>query len=156
MNADVAVFANSKSVFSNLHPMQVTIDGYCFNCNEQFIQYSKAKLFKDTEASNKILEETDPYKQMALGKKIKGFKKQTWESNIPGILNRVNRAKYIQHPDAKQALMNTGERRLGEATKDPHFGIGMNLYAKTVLDPNKWTSKNLMGQILQNLRKDLV
>lgn len=152
---NVVVFASKHSVFSNLHELDIMIDGHIYNSNEQFIQFSKATLFKDHNLAQKILEEKDPYQQMKLGKETKDFKKRIWHANAPRFLNRVNREKYAQHQHACQMLLDTGSRILGEGTKDPIFGIGLNLKDKTVTDASTWTGQNLMGHTLMDIRNSL-
>lgn len=92
---DVHIFASKNAVLSNLHLKDVAIDGRIFNCNEQFIQYSKANLFKDDCTARKILEEADPYKQMEMGKQVKGFKKEVWLNKVPRFLHHINREKFL-------------------------------------------------------------
>ena len=152
---DVTVFASKDSILSNLHEMDVMIDGRIYNTNEQFIQFSKANLFKDPVTAQKILDEPDPYKQMSLGKEVKGYTKTIWEANVPRILNRVNREKYAQNAEAREFLIATGTRTLGEATKHPLFGIGKNRNDPDVTVSNNWQGQNLMGHTLQEIRNHL-
>ena len=67
----------------------------------------------------------------------------------------ANLAKYRQLGYAKQALFDTGSRAIGEATTNPIFGIGLTLNSKTVTDTGSWNGKNLMGQILGEVRGKL-
>ena len=152
---NTVVFSSKHSILSNLHPLKIMIDGRNYNTNEQFIQYSKAVLFKDFENANKVLAENDPYKQMEIGRNIQGYKRHIWQANAPSILNRVNRAKYNQHTHAKEVLISTGTRLIGEATKDRLFGIGQTLTDETVSISSTWTGQNLMGTTLMDIRNDL-
>ena len=149
---EVTVFSSKNSVLSNLHLLDIMIDGRIFNCNEQFIQHSKALLFKDAVKADEILKELDPYKQMELGKKVNGYRKQTWDAHAPRILNRVNREKFAQHKNAREILLATGTRKLGEATKHPTFGIGLNINDDNVTDSSKWKGQNVMGNTLHDIR----
>ena len=135
--------------------MDVMIDGRIFNTNEQFIQYTKAILFKDQSTAKAVLNEIDPYKQMSLGKKVQGYQKKTWEAQASRILNRVNREKFQQNKSAREVLLATGTRMLGEATKHPLFGIGLNISDPGAKDPDQWSGQNLMGHTLQDIRAHL-
>ena len=135
--------------------MDVMLDGRIYNSNEQYIQYSKAMLFKDPQTADAILSEQDPYKQMDLGKTVKGYRKLIWEANAPRILNRVNREKFAQNQDAKEFLLQTDNRKLGEATKHPVFGIGHSIKSADATDSFQWEGENLMGHTPEEIRTHL-
>lgn len=65
------VFFTKNAIFSNLHPLPITIDGESFNCNEQYFHYKKATQFGDLETAQKIKQETNPYEMMNLAKKLR-------------------------------------------------------------------------------------
>jgi ribA/ribD-fused uncharacterized protein len=146
------VFFGKHSILSNFHSMNIKIEGNTYNCNEQYFQMSKAQFFGDQQTVDKIMQETDPAKMNTLGKQVKGFKKDIWKRQAKKVLKRANEAKFLQHPNAKDTLLATGQKRLGEGSPDPVYGIGMYLSSKTALDPNKWSGDNLMGQILTEIR----
>ena len=152
---NAVVFSSKYSILSNLHIMDVMLDGRIYNSNEQYIQYSKAMLFKDLDTADLILKEQDSYKQMELGKTVKGYRKHIWEANAPRILNRVNREKYAQNQAAKEFLLQTENRKLGEATKHPLFGIGHSINTNNARNPALWEGQNLMGHTLEEIRNHL-
>ena len=49
-------------------------------------------------------------------------------------------------------LLTTGTRKLGEATKHPTFGIGLNINDDNVTDSSKWKGQNVMGNTLHDIR----
>jgi ribA/ribD-fused uncharacterized protein len=66
------------------------------------------------------------------------------------------RAKFTQNPKARAALLHTGNAILAEATEyDTYFGIGMDINADGVEDPTNWPGKNVHGENLMQLRKEL-
>ena len=151
-NEDVIVFFTKNAIFSNFHPLEVSVNGNSYCCNEQYIQHSKACLFGDNETANAIMETNDPVTQKALGKKVKGFNKETWLNQVDRILETVNHAKYVQHPNALKALKDTGQRVIGEASLDQDFGIGMGLNHKNACNSDEWQGHNRMGKTLAHLR----
>ena len=95
--------------------------------------------------------EKDPYKIHSLGKLIRNCNETIWEPEAYKILLKVNIAKFTQHPEAREALLETGTDSLGEATLDPKFGIGFSIHDPNATDKEKWTGNNLFGQVLEKL-----
>ena len=152
---DVVVFYSQNSVFSNFNASEVKIEGETYCCNEQYFQYIKAHFFGDETTAEKIKEETNPYKINSLGKQVKGYRKEVWERKAFDVLKRVNSAKYSQNPNAKKTLLETGNRKIGEATPDLLYGTGVPISRPEAADTETWTGKNLMGQILTEIRSEL-
>ena len=154
-NNDTVVFYSLNSVFSNFHASNVTIEGPTYSCNEQYFQYAKALLFGDNSTDLNILKETDPYKNNSLDNKVNGYRKPLWEQKAYNILKRVNEEKCTINHDAKQALLNTGTRRIGEASPDHLYGTGIIISSPTATDTSKRIGKNWMGQILTEIRDEM-
>ena len=113
----------------------------------------KAKLFKDEDSLKLIMQETDPKKQKTLGKKIEGFKQQDWREKAKTLCYRGIEAKVLQNPYIKKQLIATGNRKIREANPhDTFFGIGLHLNDKRVTEAKNWRGKNIMGQILEEVR----
>jgi ribA/ribD-fused uncharacterized protein len=149
------VFYSLHSVFSNFHSAEVVISGDRFCCNEQFFQRAKALMFGDYETADKIMSETDPYKINVLGKKVRGHKKEVWEKKAYKTLKHVNEVKFSQNLHARQALLDTGDLIIGEASPDRMYGTGIHISSSHATDETKWIGKNLMGQILTEIRQSL-
>lgn len=150
---DVFLFYTKDSIFSNFYPMVVKIDGNNYNCNEQYYQWAKANFFNDEDSANKILSIDDPAQMANIGRSIKGFDKSAWSKRSDIILRKVNTMKFSQNEEAKTALLNTGNRVIGEASLSREFGIGARLFSKGVTNMN-WLGKNLMGNILKDIREN--
>lgn len=151
----VQVFYSQNSYFSNLHPMDITVEGKLYSCNEQYYQAEKARYFGDHDTMDKIMATKNPYAQLALGKAVKGYTHDEWMGHAHDALKRANEAKYSQHPRAAQALLETGRRVLGEASADVVFGTGIPLVDKKTCDTTAWTGRNIMGTILTEIRHEL-
>ena len=67
---NVVAFAGRYSVFSNLYPCQITIDGQQFSSNEQFFQYQKCKEAGRDDVAAKVLLCTQPESAMSAGKEV--------------------------------------------------------------------------------------
>lgn len=108
------VFFTKHAIFSNLYPLPIRIGNHIYNCNEQYLQHSKATMFGDSNIANKIKDETDPYAMMSLAREIKGYKHGQWLQQVKKILKSANEAKYRQNDLAKDALLATGNKLLGK------------------------------------------
>ena len=154
-NAQVHVFFTKRSPLSNHHPTPFKYDGKEYTCGEQFFMYTKAMRFDDTATAAKIMNTPNPVAQKALGRDIKGFNKDIWHESCRTLLTPGLQARFEQHPQCKQALINTGKRQIGEATKEAPWGIGHRLSDPESLDPALWRDANIMGKILETIRDNL-
>ena len=69
----------------------------------------------------------------------------------PGILE-----KFKQNEAARNVLLNTGVKQLGEATVERFWGIGMRLSDRNVLDTKRWKrDENIVGKMLMKVRDEL-
>ena len=151
----VVLFSSRFSVLSNFYSESpITIKGRPYCSTEQFYQYTKAIHFNDEISANKIMAETDPLKIHNLAKRITNFDEKEWETRASQVLHEANTAKFEQLPGAKQALLSTDTARIGEATMDPIFGIGLKITDKAALDCSKWTGKNIFGMVLEQIRSE--
>lgn len=152
----VVLFSSRYSLLSNFYsesPISVKGKSYC--STEQYYQHTKALHFEDDLAAKRIMDETDPLKIHNLGKRIRNYNEKQWETRASQVLYEANIAKFQQLPDAKQALLSTESDRIGEATLDPEFGIGLRITDKAALDSDKWTGKNRFGMVLEQIRSEL-
>lgn len=63
-------------------------------------------------------------------------------------------AKFQTNDQCKQALVNTGMQKLGEASlTDKFWGTGVGLADKLALNSGAWTGLNHMGKILEEVRE---
>ena len=153
---DVVLFCSKHSLLSNFNsdnPLQINMATY--SSTEQYYQLSKAQFFNDDKTAAKIRSETDPHKLHALGKQIQNVDETKWSQQARRVLYDANMAKFSQVHTARQALLATGHKLLGEATKDPKYGIGLNINDPAAEDPSKWTGDNLFGRVLTEIRSEI-
>jgi ribA/ribD-fused uncharacterized protein len=121
-----------------------------------YIQQQKALLFNDKEKAELIMQATDPKDMKNLGKRINGYIDHIWKEHAKEITMACNREKVYAYPEMQNYLMETGSKQIGEATPDPFFGIGIHIGDPAVVNPREWSGKNLMGQVLTELRSEIV
>src|SRR5688572_10229429 len=102
--------------FSQFHPSTFAVEGTTFTHAEQFMMYSKAKLFGDHEVAAEILRAEQPKDQKALGRKVRSFDDLVWKHFILGIVFIGSYAKYSQNTELKEALLATMGTTLVEAS----------------------------------------
>ncbi len=145
------------SVFSQWANTPFVENGITFVTAEQYMMYHKAMLMGDTDTANKILDTTQPDEQKALGRKIKPWDQDRWETNKYKIVLQGNMLKFSQVPDALDSLMHCGKgRTFVEASPyDEIWGIGLGENDPDALDPAKWNGQNLLGKVLDEVYQTL-
>lgn len=150
-------FYSKDSPFSQHHISSFTILGLKYNCAEQYMMHQKAVVFKDDENADKIMKEKNPVNQKRLGRKVKSFDPHKWNSVCEKIVKEGNIAKFSQNPHLKKKLFDTTGTTLVEASpRDRKWGIGMGASNPKAKDPSQWRGKNLLGNILTEIREDLL
>jgi len=141
---------------SNMYEAPFQVDSVTFPTVEHYFQWSKAKKFGDGFIADKILKTPSPKAVKALGKKVKDFNKEEWDKVKDGVMRTGVKAKFMQHPDLKTKLTETGKRQIGEASaRDKYWGIGTSADTSKANDPGKWPGKNVLGKMLADLRTEL-
>lgn len=124
-----------------------------FSCNEQFIMYSKAKLFNDKVAAESILKETNPLQMKRYGRTVENFDEKVWQEHNERILKNGLYLKFTQNPNLLNKLLNTKGATIVEANPyDQTYGVGLSAFDPNIQDPSKWRGKNLMGKALMAVR----
>lgn len=137
--------------FSQWGRFGFTIDGIHYNCAEQWMMASKARLFNDTDTLKQILKTDHPRDQKALGRKVKGFIKNEWDAVARELVEEGNVAKFDQNPDVRTALLATQGCQLVEV--NPNDAIwGIALTKKQAEDGEEWQGTNWLGEVLTKIR----
>ncbi len=130
--------------------------GHRFNCCEQAMMFGKAIVFQDFDTADKILTETNPREQKALGRQIKNFDQQYWEKVRLSLVTMVNLHKFRQNPELAEELISTGQLVLVEASPvDFVWGCGTDDQNEDTYDVQKWQGLNLLGRALMRVREQL-
>ena len=117
---------------------------------------SKAHLFGDDTALSAILATKDPREQKRLGRHVRLFDPELWHSECEHIVLHGNLAKFSQNEEMRLALIQTGDRRLAEASPhDTLWVINLSARDPRASSPDSWCGQNLLGQALENAREIL-
>jgi hypothetical protein len=141
--------------FSQWYPCEFEIDGIKYNCTEQFMMASKAKVFGDKETLKKIMSTDAPWLQKKLGRGVKGFSIPLWSKASREIAYMGNLAKFSD-PALKQILLDTGDKEIVEASPtDKIWGIGLGEEDPDRFDKSKWQGLNWLGECIMRVRSTL-
>jgi hypothetical protein len=152
----LVLFWKPPNPFSQWTASPFEINGNFYSCAEQFMMAEKARLFGDTENQQQILKSDSPRDQKKLGKQVAGFNKDRWVAERCKIVFRGNLAKFTQNEELKSRLLETGNRRMVEASPiDKIWGIGFAADNPLAYDPENWPGLNLLGAVLEDVRAHL-
>ena len=70
------------------------------------------------------------------------------------LLAELTECKFGQHPELREALLDTKERRLIEATRDTFYGAG-ETFQTIEANINTFKGANKLGTILANIRDNI-
>ncbi len=123
---------------------------------EHYMMAKKAELFSDSEAKHRVLSASSPGEAKAVGREVRGFDPNAWESRRFEIVVTGNLRKFSANPLLRDYLDGTGERVLVEASPvDRIWGIGLDVEAARASEPRDWSGLNLLGFALMEVRQRL-
>ena len=120
--------------------------------------YKKAEMFGDEEAMKEVLATHDPRKQKAIGRKVKNFDADKWNTACRQIVEYANYMKFTQNRVLMVDLLALDlDTVLVEASPfDKIWGIGLSEDDEDCLDRDKWCGTNWLGQAITNVRDRIV
>jgi len=142
-----------KGKFSQWTIAPMKIGGITYNCAEQWMMASKARHFGDLKSLDLIMKEQDPAKQQKLGRGVTPYDEDEWNMVAKAYVFIGNSAKFSQHPDLKQKLLDTGDKILVEASPfDKKWGVGLDKSDDRIWDKSQWQGANWLGEVLMAVR----
>ena len=93
-----------------------------------------------------------PYTVKRLSKFVRPV--AAWTQMQVQLLAELTECKFGQHPELREALLDTKERRLIEATRDTFYGAGETLQTIEA-NINTFKGANKLGTILANIRDNI-
>jgi ribA/ribD-fused uncharacterized protein len=152
-NQDVLLFRTGWSIFSTFSHSPFVFENMKFTTVEQYYQFMKAQHFKDAKAMSSILRLRSPKRCKIVGSEIDGFSMDKWVLVCRNIMLNGLQEKFLQNPLARQALLSTKDYILAEASGfDDFWGTGMTFNDETIHDMSLWRGKNVLGELLMEVR----
>lgn len=143
---------------SNFYKCKIIYDKKEFCCSEQIFMYVKANFFNDSEMIKEIYENKDKHPNFykSLGRKIKNYDEQKWNSVRYEVMLDCLRAKFNSNVHLKKKLLATKQLKLVEASPyDIIWGIGLSADDPKSNNESEWKGRNLLGQVLMEIRTQL-
>jgi ribA/ribD-fused uncharacterized protein len=135
-------------------PVIITIGENTYNNAYQAIMGEMANFYGDVTAFEEIMSAKSP-DEITYNQEKAGVEPETWNGQLDIELNNVMRAKFTQHPELLEQLLQTGHKTLGACLDDNTiFGIGLSYADPKAKDSSKWTGKNRLGKVLRLIRRE--
>ncbi len=142
-----------KHILQNLFPLDVQE----YSSAEQFMMYHKAMIFLDREIAQQIMQTDDVRKIKELGRRVKNYDEYIWKYFRSKVVYEGSKAKFTQNEELKNTLFATKGTTLVEAApNDTIWGIGLAENDPRALNRETWLGKNLLGEILTQIRTELM
>ena len=150
------LFFSKYSPFSTHYQRTFKMNKTIYHNMEQSLQHQKALLFKDSDASRKIVQVSNPVQCRQVGRQVKNFNADKWFQDSPLILSEIAEAFYDQHSDLKKILLDTEEKKIVFCgVREKFWGTGLSMRDEAASDSSKWKGQNKLGDILMALRQKL-
>ena len=144
---------------SNFWEAPFEYKGHSFFCNEQAFMWEKAVLFGDKAMAEKILVASTPLEAKKLGRKVTPFDNEKWNAVCYQIMLDINFAKFSQVEDCKKRLLDPmfdGHIFVEASPRDRKWGVGLSVNNPGIDDPANWRGRNLLGNVITEVRDRLV
>lgn len=149
-------FWTGQDIYSNFYYEPFKHQEKLFKWAEQAIMYRKAKLFGAHHVAEKILQANSPNECKKLGRSRDiPFDEKVWDKNKLRIFKEILLDKF-KDPKLLAQMKSTGKRKFVEASPyDKIWGVGMRSDNPDILDESKWKGQNLLGKVLDDVKKEL-
>lgn len=157
-NDDTFLFYSSKCPLSNWnqeYPFRV--DYIEYTCVEQFMTVEKAYYFGESNIGHRAMDLTNPKEIRDLGENIRNFDRNEWNTVCDDLMKLALKHKFSD-PRARGArdfLLSTGNKVIGEANKHKYWGAGVFASDTDALDSSSWSGSNTLGQYLMAVRDEI-
>ena len=128
--------------FSNFYFSPIQLKGKIWRTSEHYFQAQK---FAGTRHEREIRKAVSPSKAARLGRSRSKPLRKDWERIKDNVMRTCLYAKFTQHEDLKQKLLDTGDAILIEHTHNDSYWA----------DGGVGSGKNMLGKLLMELREKL-
>lgn len=154
---EAIIFFGRYSPLSNHHCSPFNLEGISYTSVEHFLAVKRATLAGNQDLLDEALSHTNPSDSKATLNLLKDDHVQEWEESRSSLLLSALRCKFSQNSLLGTYLRVTYPLYLGEASRDPVWGIGFGLSEKVVPPYSTWIKDgNLLGCSLSKVRGELI
>lgn len=145
-------FSSRHSFLSNFSPSPIVEGESVYPTAEHMYQALKCKHAGENLLRERVIAAPTPMEAKRLADSIR--ETPEWRTVRDTEMTRVIKEKFAQNAHLVVKLLNTGDTKLNEATRNDHFGIGVNLHAREIADKS-YRGANMLGVILMARRSEL-
>ncbi len=149
----IKVFLGEKDPLSNFSRCTIRQHDETFVSSEQLYQWSKAGAHGMEDKARDILASEKPWDAKKIGDRIN--ESNEWKEKKEGTMAGILKLKLEQCSEFKNELLKSGEKVLGECTRDQYWGTGLSRADTLSQSPSEWPGRNTMGTLLTSLRSTL-
>ena len=139
---EILQFREEYAFLSNDYPAEITYEGRSYPCVTSALLASKSDDIREKKAISKMRPDTAKQKYSAKPGS------EAWEEQKTAVMEELVRLKFVQHPDLREKLVETGNRRLVNGGKSDKTDLFWGVSLIT------WEGSNLLGSILMKIRSD--
>lgn len=151
----LVAFFTEKDYYSNFYRSDILYDGKIFHCGEALFMYLKAIYFKDYDAAERIIENSNNPKLCKLiGRSVRHFDDIEWEKKRFAIMSLVALLKLRNSDTIREHYRNLIEKGYSFVEASPYdriWGCGLRESDLRILSKFNWTGKNLLGKVYDNV-----
>ena len=126
-----------------------------FTSSEQAYQWRFAKYVEQDDIAAEIMASRTPLEAKDIASRIPRHLHRDWHSFKHCVMREVLHAKADSCPRFKQELMQTGDRKLVEATRDLFWASGLSPKESVSTQPGYYPGLNQLGRVLERVRYEL-
>ncbi len=157
MSDSITAFFGSLTPLSNFHPAKFTLHRFEYHSPEQFLHHKKSILFKNEKSAARIMAASTAAECKTLGRKVSNFDMNIWKEKCKNIMKDGLTAKFSQNRQCFKVLEASNNTVLVEASPyDKVWGAGLSIKDPNLANMQIWKGDNLLGIILEKMRKDLI
>ena len=138
-------FQSHHSPLSNMYSCHVVYDGHHFEAIVIAYQYARAKICGYRREAEIIAHTTCAYKAKVYTKDFNDTKE--WISCRIKLMTELVRYKFSHNEDCKQWVLESGKKKLKEATTDKFWATGLVLSRARDIKEGKILGQNKLGEI---------
>lgn len=149
-------FFSKYSALSNHHYSPFLLNNHNYQNMEHYLAFQKASLTDNQPLIQRAELASDPLEAKAILNSLREDHVDEWTQRVEAVTLDGLRAKFSQNPQLASFLRGTKGLQIGEASKNPRWGIGLDLNDRDVLNISKWDiNGNLLGKCLMKIREEI-
>lgn len=155
-NDNVLSFRSHESVYSNFYACDIPYKDIMFPSLEHAYQWEKAISLGYFGIADEIANAEHAGVARAIANKnIPALESSLWEDKCEQVMTELLEIKAKTHDDFRNALLESGEKILAEATSHRFWATGLDMRKTEMTKSDWWPGKNMLGKLLMTLRNKI-